>query len=85
MRQFHRSTLAALGELVSAAGLAYPNELRPAHILERISPSEVKSFAEVYVADCELLSGTSDPYYAQQWMLDDAQSFAPVPTLRAAA
>ena len=87
MRQFHRSTLAALGELVSAAGLAYPNELRPAHILKRISPSEVKSFAEVYtfLADCELLSDTSDPYYAQQWMLADAQSFAPVPPLRAAA
>jgi glutamate synthase domain-containing protein 2 len=29
VRQFHQSTLAALGELVGAAGLAHPRDLRP--------------------------------------------------------
>jgi glutamate synthase domain-containing protein 2 len=43
--RFHHNTLAALGELVGAAGLAHPNELRPYHILKRLSASEVKSFA----------------------------------------
>ena len=31
VRQFHQSTLAALGELVCAAGLSHPRELRPPH------------------------------------------------------
>ena len=81
VQQFHQSTLAALGELVGAVGLAHPNELRPFHILKRISPSEVKSFAEVYtfLQQRELLIGTSNAYYAQQWELADAQGFAPTP------
>src|SRR5262249_1885280 len=46
--RFHHNTLAALGELVGAAGLAHPNELRPQHILRRVSSSELKTFADVY-------------------------------------
>ena len=58
--RFHHNTLAALGELVGAAGLAHPNELRPQHILKRMSASEVKSFAEVYkfLDPRELVAGT---------------------------
>jgi glutamate synthase domain-containing protein 2 len=68
VRQFHEHTLAALAELIGAAGLAHPSELRPMHILRRISPSEVKSFAEIYpfLGPGELLAGTRDPLYAQQ-------------------
>jgi hypothetical protein len=87
VHQFHRSTLAALGELVGAAGLAHPNQLRPMHILKRISPSEVKSFAEVYtfLGHRELLSGTSQAQYAQQWALADARGFVPLPHVQSAA
>jgi glutamate synthase domain-containing protein 2 len=87
VRQFHRNTLAALGELVGAAGLAHPNHLRPMHILKRISASEVKSFAEVYkfLEHRELLSGIRDTYYAEQWALADAQSFGPLPYVKSAA
>ena len=87
VRQFHHSTLAALGELVGAAGLAHPSELRPMHILKRISPSEVKSFAEVYtfLAQRELITGTANTYYAQQWALADAQRFAALPAVKSAA
>ena len=87
VRQFHQSTLAALGELVGAAGLAHPNELRPWHILKRVSANEVKTFAEVYpfLQQRELLSGSSNPYYAQQWALADAQGFAPLAPVRSAA
>ena len=87
VRQFHRNTLAALGELVGAAGLAHPNRLRPMHILEQISASEVKSFAEVcrFLEHRELLSGIRDTYYAEQWALADAQSFGPLPYVKSAA
>jgi glutamate synthase domain-containing protein 2 len=81
VRQFHQSTLAALGELVGAAGLAHPNQLAPIHILKRLSPSEVKTFAEVYtfLEPRELLSGAARTHFAQQWELADARSFAPLP------
>jgi glutamate synthase domain-containing protein 2 len=87
VRQFHQSTLAALGELVGAAGLAHPRELRPIHILKRVSPSEVKSFAEVYtfLKHRELLSGCDHPHYTEHWALADAERFAPLPQVRSAA
>jgi glutamate synthase domain-containing protein 2 len=87
VRQFHQSTLAALGELAGAAGLAHPNQLRPLHILKRISPSEVKSFAEVYtfLKHRELLSGAGHPHYAEQWALADAQRFTLLPQVQSAA
>ena len=85
--RFHHNTLAALGELVGAAGLAHPNELRPQHILKRMSASEVKSFAEVYkfLAPRELIAGTHDPHYAQHWAMADHRHFAPKPEMRTAA
>jgi glutamate synthase domain-containing protein 2 len=87
VRQFHHSTLAALGDLVGAAGLTDPSELRPTHILRRISTSEVRSFAEVYpfLEPGELLAGARDPHYAEQWARADAGRFAPLPPIRSAA
>jgi glutamate synthase domain-containing protein 2 len=87
VHQFHQNTLAALADLVGAAGLTHPNELRPMHILKRVSPSEVKSFAEVYtfLDRGELLAGTRDALYAQQWGMADAQRFGPMPPIRSAA
>jgi glutamate synthase domain-containing protein 2 len=82
--RFHHNTLAALGELVGAAGLAHPNELRPYHILKRLSASEVKSFADVYkfLNPRELVTGTSDPFFAQQWTVADHRLFTPRPEIR---
>jgi glutamate synthase domain-containing protein 2 len=87
VHQFHDNTLAALGDLVGAAGLSSPNDLRPMHILRRTSPSEVKSFAEVYpfLEPGELLAGTRHAQYAQQWAMADAGRFAPLPPIRSAA
>jgi hypothetical protein len=85
--RFHRNTMAALADLVGAAGLSNPRELRPMHILKRISPSEVKSFAEIhdFLAPGELIAGASTLYYAQQWQLADAGRFAPLTTIQSAA
>jgi len=79
VRHFHESTLAALGELVGAAGLSHPRELRPAHILRRVSALEVKSFAEVYplLVPGELFEGTTREPYARFWAMADPHSFAP--------
>ena len=79
VRQFHDSTLAALADLVRAAGLADPRELRRTHILRRVSSTEVKSFAELYpsLENRGLLAGMPDARYAEQWALADAGGFAP--------
>src|SRR5262245_39257703 len=69
------------------AGLAHPSHLRPMHILKRVSPSEVKSFAEVYtfLEHRELISGVGHTHYSEQWALADAQHFAPLPQVQSAA
>jgi glutamate synthase domain-containing protein 2 len=38
---YHRNTLKALAELIAAAGLTHPSQLRPHHIVQRISPNDV--------------------------------------------
>ncbi len=42
VRNFHRSTLHALQELVQAAGLQHPNELSAHHIVRRVTDTEVR-------------------------------------------
>lgn len=76
---FHASTLHALAELVAAAGLDHPGELRPEHFRRRVSPFEVRRFDELYpaLAPGELLRGTDDPRFAEAWQVADPHSFAP--------
>ncbi len=82
MHQFHAATLEALNELIAAVGLAHPSELRADHFSRRLSPSVVKSFAELYptLPPGALLTGTDDPRFAEAWAMADAHSFAPCRT-----
>jgi glutamate synthase domain-containing protein 2 len=74
---FHRATIEALAELVGAAGLDHPSEFAPAHFSRRISPHEVKSFAELYrtLDPGELVAGTSDKRFAAPWAMAHAGQF----------
>ena len=78
---FHRNTLHALAELVAAAGLSHPGELKPHHFLRRASSDKVISLAEQYeqLAPGQLAADpASSPRFAQAWALSSADSFAPV-------
>src|SRR3978361_415296 len=44
---YHRATLHALAELLSAAGLEHPKDLRPIHFSQRSSTTEVATFAHL--------------------------------------
>jgi hypothetical protein len=80
VHKFHHSTLEALGDLVGAAGLGHPNELRPHHIMKRIAPTTVQSFEEIYhfLEPDELLNGSRDEHYAHEWAMADPDSWAPI-------
>jgi glutamate synthase domain-containing protein 2 len=74
---FHRNTLEALGELIGAAGLEHPKDLKPMHILKRTSPGAIKRFDEVYhfLKTDELLAGSSNANYARLWGMANSASF----------
>jgi glutamate synthase domain-containing protein 2 len=84
VRRFHDNTLAALAELIGAAGLEHPSDVTPHHILRRISQAEVSSFAEIYprLEPGALLNGSAEGFYAGNWALADANSFTPRPVKR---
>ena len=71
--------LHALSELLAAAGLDHPQDLRPIHFSQRSSTTEVRTFAQLYPAlrPGELLDGTEDPRYRDAWAMARADSFQP--------
>ena len=77
---FHKSTLQSLAELTAAAGLEHPTHFDLHHINRRISPSEVRTFAELYpvLSSGQLLSDAPDARYAQAWKMADPESFRPL-------
>ncbi|MGL4396651.1 MAG: FMN-binding glutamate synthase family protein [Hyphomicrobium sp.] len=74
---FHRQTLKALAELVAAAGLDHPAELRPYHFMHRAAPDRVVTYAELYptLEPGELLAGTNKPHYRDAWTFARAETF----------
>ena len=77
---FHRNTLHALAEMLAAAGLDHPAELKPKHLVRRISASEIRLFSQlhVFLKPGELLSGSIDSeFYARMWRMARSDSFEP--------
>jgi glutamate synthase domain-containing protein 2 len=87
VRRFHDNTLAALADLVGAAGLSHPKDLTPMHLLKRVSAHEVKTFGELYtfLGERELLAGTGHAAYAQAWNIAHARRFTVLPEVKATA
>ncbi len=76
---FHAGTVHALAELVAAAGLTDPGQIRLEHVSRRINGNMVATFAELYPAlrEGELLLGTSDKRFKAGWAQAHADRFAP--------
>jgi glutamate synthase domain-containing protein 2 len=80
-KNFHANTIHALAELVGAAGLQHPNEIRPHHLFQRVGSDAVLSFAEQYewLAPGQLLSDPgSSKRFGAPWQMARADSFARV-------
>ena len=75
---FHRETVKALTELIAAAGLTHPHDLRPSHFMQRAAPDRSISFEELYhcMKPGELLAGGAPPHMRQAWDMATPKSFA---------
>ncbi len=76
---YHHATLHALSELIAAAGLAHPGDIRPIHFSHRMSGTEVLTYARMYpsLRPGELIDGTGDERYREAWDMAQAESFQP--------
>jgi glutamate synthase domain-containing protein 2 len=79
---FHRNTLRALGELTGAAGLSHPGEIKPRHLVRRVSGNEVRLVANLYrfLQPGELLTNPSaHAVYQVYWPQASSHTFDPQP------
>jgi glutamate synthase domain-containing protein 2 len=77
---FHTRTVAALADMLAAAGLSHPDELQPHHLVHRVDSSRVRRFDQLhhYLAPGALLDGHCDqPLYKDNWARAHATSFGP--------
>jgi glutamate synthase domain-containing protein 2 len=82
VRNFHRSTLHALQELVQAAGLDHPRQITAHHIVRRISDTEVRLLSNLVmqVKPGALLGPLDEQHnvFRTYWPLANARSFQPL-------
>jgi glutamate synthase domain-containing protein 2 len=81
---FHHNTVKALAELIAAAGLTHPNQLKPHHLVRRVSPNSVKLVATLlpFLTPGELLDESQldrlPPVFGYYWPIAQAESFHPL-------
>ena len=77
VRQYHDATLRSLNELVAAAGLESPADLRPWHIHRRVSPTDVRRYDQIYdyIEPGSLLGAHIPKAYARAWRAARPDSF----------
>lgn len=81
VHRYHDRTVHVLAEMLAAAGLSHPDQLRPQHLARRVSPVEIRTFDRVfdYLAPGELMSGDCRfEYYRDQWRMAHPDSFDPI-------
>ena len=77
---FHKNTLHALSEMIAAAGLNHPSDIKAHHLAQRMNDREIKNYAQIhfFLKDNELLQGNLDDdenFYYRMWKLADANQF----------
>jgi hypothetical protein len=75
--RFHEETIHAALELIAASGLESPSQLRPWHIMRRVSPCETRHYGEIidYLAPGALLGPDLPPSFARAWRAATHESF----------
>ena len=75
---FHANTLHALAEVIGAAGMTHPTEMRARQLHRRISPTETRDFEELYpiLPRGALLSGIAAASQQSLWEHASAERFS---------
>lgn len=75
---FHRQTLKSVAELLGAMSISHPHELRPWHVMRRVSPTETHHYGEIfaYLEPGELLAEPLPKSYERAWLAASAETFA---------
>ena len=74
---YHRNTIHSFLEILAAAGLSGPEDLKPCHIQRRVSPTEVKDYERFYnyLEPSALLSASPPESFAEAWSQASAERF----------
>ena len=74
---FQRNTVKAFAELIAAAGLRTPSELRPWHILRRVEPNTVRHYGEIYeyISPGALLAPRLPASFDKAWRSASCEAF----------
>jgi hypothetical protein len=78
---FHRNTLHALAQMLAAAGVRHPSELRPHHLARREGERGIRLFSQLhtFLERGELVrEGTRHAFYADAWRLGNPHAFEPL-------
>ncbi len=77
---FHKNTLHALSEMIAAAGLEHPGDIKAHHLAQRVNDREIKNYAQLHfwLKDGELLTCDNkddENFYFRMWNLASAEKF----------
>jgi glutamate synthase domain-containing protein 2 len=75
---FHRNTMHALADMIAAAGLEHPSEIKPHHLVRRLGGAEIRLFSQlhVFLKPGELVEGKRKrSFYSHAWDLAHPDSF----------
>ena len=75
---YHKETINSLAEMIGALGLDSAEELRPWHLMHRISANETRHYGELYnfLRGGELLADVLPPEYARACASASAKTFS---------
>ena len=74
---FHRETLNSFFQMLGAVGVQSPQDLKPWHVMRRISTTESRNFGEIYpfIEPGSLLSKNVPPSFERAWNAASADRF----------
>lgn len=79
VQRFHHNTLHALAEMIAAAGLSHPSDIKAHHLVSRFSATEIKNYAQIhfYLTPGELLTEEIETshFYNQMWKVARSDCF----------
>lgn len=74
---YHKETIESLAEMIGALGLNSAEDLRPWHLMHRVSANETRHYGELYkfLRDGDLLADELPPEYARACQSASAETF----------